>query len=32
MYNFDKTGFIMGLIQGQMVFTGSEKRGNPKKI
>jgi hypothetical protein len=31
-YNFDETGFIMGLIQGQMVFTGSEKRGNPKKI
>jgi hypothetical protein len=31
-YNFDKTGFIMGAIQGQMVFTGSEKRGNPKKI
>jgi hypothetical protein len=31
-YNFDETGFIMGAIQGQMVFTGSEKRGNPKKI
>jgi hypothetical protein len=31
-YNFDETGFIMGVIQGQMVFTGSEKRDNPKKI
>jgi hypothetical protein len=31
-YNFDETGFMMGVIQAQMVFTGSEKRGNPKKI
>ena len=26
MYNFDETGFMMGVIHGQMVFTGSEKR------
>jgi hypothetical protein len=31
-YNFDETGFIMGVIQGQMVFTDSEKRGSPKQI
>ena len=31
-YNFDETGFMMGAIKGQMVFTGSEKRGNPKGI
>ena len=31
-YNFDETGFMMGVIKGQMVFTGSEKRGNPKGI
>jgi hypothetical protein len=31
-YNFDETGFMMGVIQAQMVFTGSEKRGNLKKI
>jgi hypothetical protein len=32
MYNFNKTGFIIGAIQGQIVFTGSKKRGNLKKI
>ena len=26
MYNFDKTGFIIGVIYRQIVFTGSEKR------
>jgi hypothetical protein len=31
-YNFDETGFMMGVIKGQMVSTGSEKRGNPKRI
>jgi hypothetical protein len=31
-YNFDETGFMVGVIKGQMVFTGSEKRGNPKRI
>jgi hypothetical protein len=25
MYNFDETGFIMGVVQGYIVFTGSEK-------
>jgi hypothetical protein len=25
MYNFNETGFMMGVIQGQMVFTGSKK-------
>jgi hypothetical protein len=32
MYNFDETGFMMGVIQGQMVFTGSKKQGNPKRV
>jgi hypothetical protein len=32
MYNFNKTGFIIEVIQGQMVFTGSKKQGNLKKI
>jgi hypothetical protein len=27
MYNFDETGFMMGVIHGQMAFTGPEKRG-----
>jgi hypothetical protein len=31
-YNFDETGFMMGVIRGQMVFTSSEKRSNPKRI
>lgn len=31
-YNFDETGFMMGVISSQMVFTGSEKRSNPKNI
>jgi hypothetical protein len=31
-YNFDETGFTMGMIKAQMVFTGSEKRGAPKTI
>jgi hypothetical protein len=31
-YNFNETGFIIGLIQGQMVFTGSKKQGNLKRI
>jgi hypothetical protein len=26
MYNLDETGFMMGVIYSQMVFTGSEKR------
>jgi hypothetical protein len=31
-HNFDETGFMMGMISAQMVFTGSEKQSNPKKI
>jgi hypothetical protein len=31
-HNFDECGFMMGMICAQMVFTGSEKRSNPKKI
>ena len=31
-HNFDESGFMMGMICAQMVFTGSEKRSNPKKI
>lgn len=31
-YNFDETGFTMGQIKAQMVFTGSEKHGDPKRI
>ena len=31
-YNFNETGFIMGVIGSQMVFTGSEKRSKPKNI
>ena len=31
-HNFDETGFMMGVITAQMVFTGTEKRSNPKKI
>jgi hypothetical protein len=31
-HNFDKSGFMMGMINAQMVFTGSEKRSNPKQI
>ena len=32
MYNFDETGFMMGQIKAQMIFTGSEKRSAPKRI
>ncbi|KAF1969220.1 hypothetical protein BU23DRAFT_477671, partial [Bimuria novae-zelandiae CBS 107.79] len=31
-YNFNKTGFIIGVIQGQIVFTGSKKQSNLKKM
>jgi hypothetical protein len=31
-HNFDETGFMMGVIKGQIIFTGSEKRSNPKRI
>lgn len=30
MYNFDETGFMMGMISTTMVITSSERRGRPK--
>jgi len=32
LYNFDETGFLMGMIRSGMVVTGAERRGNPKSI
>jgi hypothetical protein len=32
IYNFDETGFIMGLIASGMVVTGAERRGRPKSV
>ena len=32
IYNFDKTGFQMGMIASGMVVTGSEKREKPKSV
>jgi hypothetical protein len=31
-YNFDETGFVMGVIMSGMVVTGTERRANPKKV
>jgi hypothetical protein len=31
-YNFDESGFLMGNILSQLVFTGSEKPGKQKKL
>jgi hypothetical protein len=31
-YNFDETGFMMGVITSQLVITGSERRGRQKAI
>ena len=31
-YNFDKTGFMMGIISTGAVVTASEKRGRPKSV
>ena len=31
-YNFDETGFMMGVITSQLVITGSERRGKRKTI
>jgi hypothetical protein len=31
-YNFDETGFMMGIISMSMIVTGAEKRGRPKLI
>ncbi|KAH7462316.1 hypothetical protein FOMA001_g18693 [Fusarium oxysporum f. sp. matthiolae] len=32
IWNFDETGFMMGMIEPGMVVTSSERRGIPKKI
>ena len=32
MYNFNKSGFLIGKISGQVVVTGSEKPGKQKKL
>jgi hypothetical protein len=32
IYNFDESGFLMGKISSQLVITGSEKPGKPKKL
>ena len=31
-HNFDKSGFMMGMINAQVVFTGFEKRSNLEQI
>jgi len=31
-YNFDESGFLMGIIGSQLVVTASERRGRPKLI
>ncbi|RKL12117.1 hypothetical protein BFJ70_g16306 [Fusarium oxysporum] len=31
-YNFDETGFMMGVIASGMVVTGTERRGRPKPV
>jgi hypothetical protein len=31
-YNFDEAGFLMGMISTGAVFTGSERRGQPKSV
>ncbi|KAH7471795.1 hypothetical protein FOMA001_g13366 [Fusarium oxysporum f. sp. matthiolae] len=32
IYNFDETGFTMGVIASGMVITGAERRGRPKSV
>ncbi|KAJ3453284.1 hypothetical protein MRS44_017531 [Fusarium solani] len=32
IYNFDETGFMMGLIASGMVVTGAERRGKAKSV
>ncbi|KAF6515583.1 hypothetical protein HZS61_004324 [Fusarium oxysporum f. sp. conglutinans] len=32
IYNFDETGFMMGIIASGMVVTGAERRGRPKSV
>ena len=32
LYNFDETGFMMGIIQPSMVVTRSDRRGKGKNV
>ncbi|KAM5529785.1 fot5 transposase [Fusarium oxysporum f. sp. phaseoli] len=32
IYNFDETGFMMGMIGSGIVITGAERRGKPKSV
>ncbi|KAF6514113.1 hypothetical protein HZS61_006369 [Fusarium oxysporum f. sp. conglutinans] len=32
IYNFDETGFLMGMIASGMVVTGADRRGRPKSV
>lgn len=32
VYNFDETGFMMGVIRTELVVTGTEKRNRPKTV
>jgi hypothetical protein len=32
IWNFDETGFMMGIIQSGMVVTGTNRRGKPKSV
>ncbi|EGU81663.1 hypothetical protein FOXB_07824 [Fusarium oxysporum f. sp. conglutinans Fo5176] len=32
IWNFDETGFMMGMIQSGMVVTGTERQGRPKPV
>jgi hypothetical protein len=32
IWNFDETGFLMGMIASGMVVTGTERRGRPKSV
>ncbi|KAK7570464.1 hypothetical protein V3481_019323 [Fusarium oxysporum f. sp. vasinfectum] len=32
IWNFDETGFMMGIIQSGMVVTGSERQGRPRSV
>jgi regulator of replication initiation timing len=32
IYNFDETGFMMGVIASGMVVTGTDRRGRPKSV
>jgi len=32
IYNFDETGFMMGIIQSGIVVTGTDRRGKPKLV